>query len=259
MSRLLSNGEWFDAVAPESIYETDFEGILLRDSEYLYPSYIAAKFKRRVESEHGIGIPDLALIDRQYREWLVVEVELSIHQLRGDVERQVAIFATGAYGRAHAEYLASANVNLQLNSLIEMMRGRQPRVMVIVERLKPAWIEALAKWDALVSVVELFRSPRGYMLRVEGARPEPPQGVVSMCRLDRSLNWLTVDSPASLGVAPGEELKIWMGDGITIWHRRDSGSRVWLVPARRNPLAPSGSEYELLRRQDGSFQLLHRR
>ena len=187
VARLLASGEWYDTVSPQSIYETDFEDILLANGELLYPTFITTKFKCKVNLEYGNGIPDLALVDKGYRQWWVVEVELSSHRLAGDVERQVSIFSSGIYGDRHAEYLAQQSTDFDAESLLEMMRGRQPRVLVIVERLKPEWVTALARWEALIAVAELFRSKRDYILRVNGQHPEPLGDVVSVCRVDPRL------------------------------------------------------------------------
>ena len=45
--------------------------------------------------------------------------------------------------------------------LEEMMRGRQPRVLVIVNQAMPDWLPVLGRYDALVGVAELFPLSRG--------------------------------------------------------------------------------------------------
>jgi hypothetical protein len=258
MARLLIDGEWFDSISPDSIYEKDFEDLLLANAGHLYPSFYAARFKAIVESEHGRAKPDLALIDRSYRSWWVVEVELGSHPLRGHVEQQVAILATAKYGQAEAQQLAKHDAELDPEALVEMMRGRQPRVLIIVNQTKPQWATALARYDALVGVAELFRSRRDHMtvLRINGEHPEELGDVVSLCRVDGVLpNSLRVDSPANLGFDAAETAEIWLDGSLTEWARIDSGTTAWLVPTRRNPL-PFGSRSFTLRRSDDGRLML---
>lgn len=252
MARLLIDGEWFDSISPESIYEKDFEELLLANAVHLYPSFHAARFKATVESEQGRAQADLALVDKSYRTWWVVEVELGSHPLRGHVQQQVAVLSTAKYSDAEANHLAGQAPELDRNALVEMMRGRQPRVLIIVNEAKPDWIPALARYDALVGVAELFRSRRDHMtvLRINGEHPEEIGDVVSMCRVDGVMpNSLRVDSPANLGFGADEKAEIWFDGSLTEWARLDSATTAWLVPVHRNPL-PSGSRSFRLRRGD---------
>jgi hypothetical protein len=106
MARLLVGSEWYDAVASEDFYEVQFEGLVLQNAASLYPSYFAVPFKTTVTSEHGSKKPDLALIDRDYRAWWVVEVELAHHSLHHHALPQVQVLATAEYGAPEAEYPA---------------------------------------------------------------------------------------------------------------------------------------------------------
>lgn len=258
MARLLINGEWFDSISPESIYESDFEDLLLMNAQYLYPTFFAARFKGTVESEHGRAKADLALVDRSYRSWWVVEVELGSHPLRSHVEQQVAILATAKYGEPEAAQLARHAPELNAAALAEMMRGRQPRVLVIVNQAKPDWIPALARYNAIVGVAELFRSRRDHLnvLRINGEHPAAVGDVVSVCRVDGVMpNSLRVDSPASLGFSADEKAEIWFEGNVTEWVRLDSGTAAWLVPARRNPLPFGLRSFTLQRGDDGRLML----
>jgi hypothetical protein len=258
VARLLIDGEWFDSISPESIYESDFEELLLSNAGHLYPGFFAARFKATVESEHGRAKADRALIDKIYRTWWVVEVELGSHPLRGHVQEQVAVLSTAKYGEREAEALAAQSDELDREALLEMMRGRQPRVLVIVNQAKPDWMPALARYDALVGVAELFRSRRDHMsvLRINGEHPEEIGDIVSMCRVDGVVpNSLRVDSPANLGFGADERTEIWFDGSLTEWARLDSATTAWLVPVRRNPLPSGPRSFSLRRGDDGRLVL----
>ena len=251
--RLLVKEEWFETVSSEGEYESDFESIVLSKSSILFPEYYTLLFKMPVESENGRRIPDLVLVDRKYRHWWVVEVEMAHHSLNGHVLPQVDVFTHGKYGEEHKEYLIARSKALDPTALADMIKGAQPRVLVIVNRNVPNWIRPIQSIGGLVSIVEVFRSGRNdHILRVNGDYPSADaEEVVSTCRLDDLMpRLLQIDSPAALGVAPGDRLTIGFAGGFTEWERIDSADRVWLIPVKRNPLS-AGQTYVILRNARG--------
>ena len=255
--RLLLSGEWFDAVSSEGQYESDFESVILSRANYLFPQFHVVPFRMPVESVEGRKIPDLALVDFAYRFWWVVEVEMAHHSLHGHVMPQVEVFARGKYGEEHANHLASGCDDLDRASLQDMIMGAQPRVLVVVNRNVPDWIQPIHRLDAIVTVVEIFRSDRNqHILRVNGDYPESEDAhIASLCRLDNTLpSLLQVDSPAALGVATGEQIAIEFNGGLTSWSRLDTSDRVWLVPSGRNPLV-GNQEYLIVRDADSRLIL----
>src|SRR5260370_3290004 len=118
-------------------------------------------FKTTISSEHGDSKPDFALVDRQYRRWWVVEVELAHHPL-SHVAWQVSVFASGGYGDSHASYLAGQSAAVNRDALAQMMRGAPPGGLVIVNAPASEWSRSLARWGALLAVVETFRSDRNH-------------------------------------------------------------------------------------------------
>jgi hypothetical protein len=257
VARLLVNGEWYEEVSPGSMYETDFETLLVNHAPLLYPDFQLVPFKKRVHSEYGTAMADLALIDKLCREWWVVEVELAVHSLREHVEPQVATLATASYGTEEADYLLSNNPSLDAPSVRDMMMGIPPRTLVIVNQARPEWVAPLRVWDATVGVVEVFRSERNReILRVNGAHPEGMGDVVSLCRVDESLrNALVVASPAGLKVPVGASVTIAFRDGVSEWRRVQVADRVWLMPVGRYPLPPTARFFRLTRSPTGELSL----
>jgi len=253
MARILFRGNWFETVQPDGIFENDFESILLSSDSTLYPDYNLVKFKYSVESEFGIGRPDLALISKDYSSWWVVEVELGSHSLRGHVERQVAIFSSANYNIGAAHYLSSQHSHLDIRALQELMLGASPRVLVIVNQHRPDWAQALLRWDALVAVVELYRDQNNTMImRVDGEHPRRDDTIVSTCRIDRHMRQsLVIDSPAMLELPNGGRVDLWFDGGITQWKRVDSKTTTWLMPVFRCPLSISSGVFQIVRSESG--------
>jgi hypothetical protein len=136
-----------------------------------------------------------------------------------------------------------------------MVKGKQPRVLVVVDAEKREWVRPLRSFEAELLVLQMFRSERNeHALRIDGYLPVPPGSVVSECSFDKLLpRFLVVHSPALLGVAAGKILCIRYGQYVTEWHRIDSQDKVWLSPARQNPLLRSES-YQIVRSEDGALE-----
>src|SRR3712207_8600447 len=62
--------------------------------------------------------------------------------------------------RSEAAYLCAQSSALNGRAVLDMMKGTQPRVLVIVNVQCPHWIEALDRLDAHLTVFEIFRSER---------------------------------------------------------------------------------------------------
>jgi hypothetical protein len=239
------------------MYETDFERLLMSQSSHLYPEFHLVKFNFLVSSEYGSGRPDLALIDKSYRSWWVVEVELGSHNLRSHVEEQVAIFSCGSYGREAARYLQDRCPFLDGNSLGDLMQGAPPRVLVIVNQPRPDWSPTLSRWDALLAVVELFRdNNNNVILRVNGEHPRRNDKFLTTCRIDPLLRKsLVIDAPAALGVPSGGKVELWMHGGVTEWRRIDASGTSWLMPIKRCPLGSSSGTFRIFRTDDNRLVL----
>jgi len=238
MAKLLVGNNWYDSVS-QGQYETDFEALVTSRAHLLFPEFRTVSFKSLIETESDARKPDIALVDKNYRSWWVVEVEMSRHSLQGHVLPQVEVFANGKYGPNHAEYLCEKCPELELEPLIEMIKGAQPRVLVIVDQNCPDWVDPLRQYDAILNVVEIFRSSRNeHILRVNGESPaSTPDHVLTTCRLDPLIpRLLKVDSPALLAARGGNNFLIHFAGGVTEWERFGSSDTVWLCPVSRNPL-----------------------
>jgi hypothetical protein len=239
MARLLVGSEWYEGLASTAHYEFEFETLVEQHAQTLFPGWTPVAFKVDVESESGRRRPDLALIDDQYRAWWVVEVELAHHSLDGHVLPQVETFASGRYTSDHAAHLARLAPDLDAQKLREMLRGEQPRVLVVVDQVVPAWTRPLARLGVLVSVVEIFRSDRNRIcLRVNGDQPRPPGGVVTSLRRHRLLpRAMIVASPVALGGGPGSRYVIELDGSATEWTRVDTRDQVLLRARKTDPLS----------------------
>jgi hypothetical protein len=241
MARLLLRDEWYEPLSLHAQYESEFQRILLAYAEALFPGWHLVPFAVDVRSDEGVvKRADLALIDRDYRRWWVVEVEMARHDFNGHVLPQVRVLSFGKYGQAHVAALLRRGPHLDASRVADMVRGEQPRVWVLVDRPRPDWIRPLSVVGAALGVVEIFRSDNGqHSFRLNGEQPQPPATATIECRKDPLVHQLwTVTSPALLPILDGQTMDIFMGaEGRRFrWMRKDTASTVYLSCTNGNPL-----------------------
>jgi hypothetical protein len=257
MARVLHEGLWYDALTSSALYEKEFERIVMQHSTLLFPEFRPSVYKATVYSDTSSARPDYALIEQQYREWWIVELELANHPFEGHVLPQVSTLVEARYGAEQAAYLAARNPGLDENRVRDLMKGQTPRVLVVVNEPRPQWVSALNAIRAELAVFEIFRSVEGkHLYRFNGYTPRGPGNVVSRCRLDRALPWaLRVDSPSALGFRRNESIEILFGETLSEWERMDSADMVWLVPKARVKLEKQ-TVYALTRLENGRLRLV---
>lgn len=254
MRRLLIGTTWYDALDSAALVEAEYERVMAAYAHLLYPNFYYVPFKLRVESSHGSKKADYALIDKAYRRWWVVEVELAHHSLEGHVLPQVEVLRDGSYGRAHAEHLAAQSEELDLAALEDMMLGGQPSVLVIVNADSEEWRRYLALYNVEMAVIEIFRSSNNeYALETRGAQPVVREDLLTTCHRDPLLRQLfLVEAPAALGIAADERMTVEFDGATTDWQRIDAADKVWLKPVGQSPLPAATTTLELVM-SDGSL------
>lgn len=257
MARIFHNGNWYSPVDSASMYESTYESKILHSSEHLFPGYFCMSFKKPVESIYGTGIPDLVLIDREYREWIVVEVELEHHGLQGDVLDQVVKFSAGRYTAEHANYLASRHSYLDPAKLESLICGTQPRISIFVPVQKPEWWRTLLQYNATIAVIEVWEDDIGRsILKLDGDQPTAkPQEFLTNLFRDRNIaKGLKVENPA---VLPSDDrIRISIDGLISEWIVIKSKTNAWLMPTGKYPLEEmSALSFRLTKSDTDGYQL----
>lgn len=257
MPRLLVGALWYEAITSRSWMERDFERVVIDRAGQLFPGWRCAEFRETVEGEDGVRKqPDLALVDRECRQWWVVEVELAHHDLYSHVLPQVDAFRSGRYGDRHAAALARALPDLGLERLKLMMRGVPPDVLVLVDSPSTNWRRPLREHGVSLGVVEPFRDEANHLiLRLNGDQPELPGDVISRCSRWELRRLWRIHSPATLTETAAEPLVIEYEGVLSEWHIVRLADSIMIKPLRGDVLAEL-AVVDLLRREDGtlSFQ-----
>ena len=198
MAKILLGDEWFDELDSTSLYETEFENILFQEASRIFPEYQPVPFKTIVLSEDGDAKPDFALIHKDYRSWWVVEAEMGHHSLAGHVVPQIRKLSRAYYQESEADYLCQNAPNLDCTRVREMLKGQQPRVLVVVNVPVSGWKEQISPHGAVLAIFQIFRSKfNRYVYRINGDFPSENNEIISTCRCWEIHRFLKIDSPRS--------------------------------------------------------------
>jgi len=254
MSRIFVDGEWYEQLAPGSLYEKEYENIIVQHQAELFPNLILIPNKHIIYSEEDGSIPDFYLIEENYREWWIVEVEMGNHSFDGHVYPQMRTFANATIGDTEIKNIQLANPNLKNNLLRSMVLGIPPQVLVIVNTSKPEWVIPLRRINVQLAELEIFRSKRNkHIFKLDGDIPKIKSIFISECYFDQHLpSILCLASPEKMPKLKDKNITITYKNCVADWEVLISEGGIWLNPAKSNPLE-MGYTYELLINKDGKF------
>lgn len=255
MTRLYHRGEWFDEISPNALTEAEFESLLVSNSEVIRSGTVIVPFKKTVHAGETSARADLAMIAEDYRHWVVVEVEVSRHDLYAHVIPQVRALREGNYTQAHVSYLLSKNPGFNANKLADMLRGDPPAVLVLVNKPDEEWRRELRRYGAHIMVFEIYRSTSNrHIFAIDGEPPRLSHNVLTELSFGLLPRCLAVASPAALGFNTGVRVPILVEDQITYWERFQTATGVYLTPVGSMPINP-GQKYALVQIESGQYAI----
>jgi hypothetical protein len=197
---------------------------------------------------------DLALVEKSYAEWWVVEVEMDHHSLESHVLPQTRKLAIAKYGDDEAAKLCEGCAELDSAKTRKLVKECQPKVLVVVNKPKPDWAKKLAEFEAKLVVFEMFNAgDDDFIYRVNGDHPVGKCDLISACRPSPLMNrWLMVQSPISFAAIKEKQFSIEFDGGTTTWKRFDQDNQVYLFTEGPYPL-PDNKDFQLIRRGDGQL------
>lgn len=256
MPRLRYNNEWFSQLSLTTLPEAHFEDLLIQNSDMIKQDAWMTRFKRTIFSQDSAARADLAIIDQQYREWFIVEVEMRRHDLYGHVLPQVRTLRDGYYGPDEAAYLVRNLPILDHDRTNELIRGTSPKVVVIADRADAGWAGVLGGADIQFITIEIFKSELNrYIFSLDGGLPHRATDLVSYCFYNSMLpRQLQIQSPGALGVVHGQSLVVTYEGQAVEWSRIDTKDNCYL--RTRGPIRlRAGARYALLRSEGGEILL----
>lgn len=255
MPKLYHRGEWFDEISPNALSETEFESLLISNAKIIRSGSVIVPFKKTVYAGESSARADLAMIAEDYRHWVVVEIEMSRHDLYAHVLPQVRTLREGSYTQHHVSYLLSKNPAFDPDKLSDMLRGDPPGLLVLVNKSDDEWRRELRRYGAHMMAFEIFRSPSNrHIFVIDGEPPRLAHNVLTELSFGLLPRCLAVASPAALGFNPGVRVPILVEDQITYWERFHTATGVYLTPVGSMPISP-GQKYALVQIENGQYAI----
>lgn len=252
-------------VRKKSVYEQVFydneehyEVIAKKQLAALLEDFVVVDFKPFVLGDEGVRRkPDLALVDRRYRMWVVVEVELAHHSLRHHVLPQLRVLATGNYEDSHAEYMAAMDPSLKIDRLTQMVRYDPPKVMVLVNSksvLEDGWSILESDYGVKLCFLETYRASSGdFIFNFSGYLPEIKRSRIAGAKKHKMMNALTCAKPQAIPYSKQGIIMFFDGKPV-IWGVTKTADRAVLIPKSPVNLVDNRN-YEILRSENGRLYL----
>lgn len=256
MPKLRYNEEWFYQLSLTALPEAHFEDLLIQNSEMIRSDAWMTRFKRTIYSEGAAAKADLAIIDHEYKEWFVIEVEMRRHSLYEHVLPQVRTLRDGYYGPEEAQYLVRNLPVLDMERISELIRGVSPKIVVVADRADSGWGDVLKGADVQFITMEIYKSDfNRYIFSLDGGLPRRATDLISYCSYSAMLpRQLRVESPTGLEITHGQTIVIACEGEMMEWSRIDTRDNCYL--RTRGPIRlRAGARYALLRTHGGDVEL----
>lgn len=256
MPRLFHRDEWFDELSPNALTEGEFESLLVQNADIIRTDAVIVPFKKTVYAADGSARADLAIVSRDYRDWVIVEVEMARHDLYRHVVPQVRILREAVYTQEYVDYLHSKHSDFETEKLSDMLRGAPPEVLVLVNKPDDEWRRELRRYGAHMMVFEIFRSiSNKHIFVIDGEPPRLAHSFITELSFSNLLpRCLFVRSPAALTFKQGDRISILVEDQMTFWERFHTATDVFLTPVAGMPIAP-GQKYALVQMESGQLAI----
>jgi hypothetical protein len=257
MTVLLRDGRIYEKVFYAE--ERQFEDVAKGQLSNALPAFWVLPFKPLVVGEEGErGRPDLAIIDKNYRSWLVVEVELSRHSLSHHVRPQIETLVRSAYHAAHADLILAAAPHIDATRLRDLLTSVPPDFMVVVDCqsvLQKGWTDLERELHAYLTFLEVYRAANNDSVFVmSGYLPEVRPSRLAALHKHRMMNALVCKDTSSLPAAALGGFCAYSGERPLQWRVAQTPSFAVLLPPGGVTIRPD-RRYELLRADDGRFRI----
>lgn len=235
-------------------YENEYEELILSHCNRIFPDYWSCKFNKPIYySKHGRKKADIALVCKDYRSWIVIEVEFSHHSFNSHVLPQVETFLDGEYNGGHAEYLVQAIPELDFELTRRLVEYNPPQVLVIVDKqieLMLRWSEKFNELGVKFSQAIPYISNEGeILLRYRGWLPEPRNIASTEAKWEQGMLFLA--SPSAVINTDVDEIIVNFENLSTKWNLVQMRDTITLVPLDRRLISMLAKTSYKLVAEDG--------
>lgn len=232
--------------------EKYFSTVVQKFSHVIFPNHYCFKFEVDMFFIGNKVRPDLILIEKQFKDWWLVEVELERHSWFSHIQEQIEKILNAEITDKHQEKIKqklsshfeilglNENKN-QLDRVDSLIKTERHKTLVIVDSEPKSWMNELQKGDARLMTVQVYRNDRNdHLIRCDTSLPSIDNQVVTYLNPinDKFFhNWLEVVSPHRLGKQSGI-ININCGGTIFQCSLKSFGDKIYLVPPTNYSFVP---------------------
>ena len=257
MTRLIRRNRIYDQVFYED--ELHYTSIVKLELAKILPDFSILNFSPYIIGDQGSRRrPDLAFVHRNYKMWVVVEIELEKHSLEHHVLPQVRAFVSGRYDSSHAALLYQKDTTLELSALKNLLYYVPPKVAVVVNSrsvLMKGWSAIEKEHSAHLTFFESFRSEDDdTVVSISGYLPTPVSDRVCRLKKMNMMNDLICTQPENVPAGILDEIQLFSDQRPNTWKVvRTKDNILFLAPGGFTVRADRN--YEVRRIGEGRFQL----
>lgn len=266
MERIFLRNNRFRKILPSSFLEGEFEKLITLQAPDLYPDYHVIPFKKTVVSPNGNRKPDLVFVDKDYRDWYVVEVEMTYHSFESHVEPQIHCLSTANYDDPDViSYLCRQCASLDRQRTADLVRSEPPKLLLILNEVQEDWARELNnKYGAITSIFEVFHngdfgaemtSPdRAYA--ISHNYPVYSRSIITKCSVHPQLTYLGIDDNSALHLRTGQEIMLEFSGCVTFWKVVGGpNDTLWLKMIGRDDYINRKKCYQITKLRDNTLFL----
>lgn len=269
MSRVFLQDNQFHQILPNSLSEGEFEQIITLQAPALYPDYHVIPFKKTVYAPDGSGSkPDLVFVARDYKDWYVVEVEMTYHSYRSHVEPQIRTLINADYQEESVtNYICSKCSDLERERLLRLIREEPVKILLILNDFDNEWASDLFnKYGVITSVFHAYRAKTNASktstdmpsraFGISRSYPVYSLATSAQCMVHPYSALLGVIDNSELQLEPDQPVQLEFDNYITFWKVVEGPeSSVWLRPEGRDGIIDKSKAYQIKKLRDGSLLL----
>ena len=239
------HGSKFASVESNSWSENYFSTVIQNFAEAIFPFHFCFPFEVDMYYLGDKVRPDLILIEKEYRDWWLVEVELERHSWLAHIQVQIDKILNAEISKNHINKLSMHGDKLDLKRLEKLMTTVRHKTLVIVDSEPKSWMEELQSTEARLMTVQVYRNAQNeHIIRCDTDLPKTGSPIISYLQPSREgllPGWLEIESAHRLS-APQGKVVIECENMFFECSLREFGGKSYLIPPskfRFVPLNPS--------------------
>jgi hypothetical protein len=228
--------------------EYEFEQFVFSVARDLFPTFNCYKFKVDIYSEYMSKTmrADLILVEENYSNYIIVEVELITDNI-SHVKEQAEVFSTANYTKNMAEYLCRNNQQVDFDRLYDLFSYQNPTVLVLLNdsRISEKWKDGCVDRNVHLTFLEVFKSEtREPIFRYTGYIPKPIENNIINGKKSIYMNNLIVEEPNR--IESDSENIVQILDGGTLIRMMKQGEILFPLSTSSIHSAEPGTTFKLV-------------